>query len=381
MIPPTDPYQAVTHPDPTPYYAGLCARGGLQRVEGFEPWIAADAATVQAVLTSEHCRVRPAADPVPAHLVDTAAGALFGRLVRMNDAAPYPFVKQALADALPTVMQAVEAEGHRQAVRLFSEPPLSRLPGLALQFPVFVLGTLLGFPEESLEESARDVEAYVRSVAHPAESDMGAMAAARLVEHVATSLRAGPRIPLALSAFAARMQHEGAPVEALIPNAVGLLTQAYEATAGLVGASLMAFARMPGLREQLSRGECALEDVVREAARHGSPIQNTRRFLHARATVAGQTLEAGSTVVVVLAAANRDPRVNPQPDTFLPRRSARRTFTFGVGAHACPGQALAVTMASAAVERVLASGLELTPLSQWVTWRASTNARILGGLS
>ncbi|RYZ43242.1 MAG: cytochrome P450 [Myxococcaceae bacterium] len=381
MTPPTNPYQAVTHADPYPYYAALCARGGLHRVPDFEPWIAADAATVQAVLTSEHCRVRPPLEPVPSHQRDTAAGALFGQLVRQNDAAPYPRVKQALADVLPTVMQAVATEGHRQAARLFSKPLLSRLPERTLHFPVFVLGSLLGFPEDTLEESAQDVEAYVRSVANPAAVPEGAAATARLVGRATASLQARPRASSMLDALAERMQQVEAPIEALLPNAVGLLIQAYEATAGLVGASLLALARMPDLGEQLSRGECSVEDVVREAARHASPVQNTRRFLHSRATVAGQTLEAGATVVVVLAAANRDSLVNPQPDLFLPRRAARRTFTFGLGAHACPGQTLAVTMASAAVERVLASGLDLTPLSRSVTWRPSTNARILGGLS
>lgn len=378
MQPPTDPYQAVTHPDPYPYYADLCARGGLQRIAGFEPWIAADAATVQAVLTSEHCRVRPQAEPVPSHLAGTPAGALFGRLVRMNDGAPYPAVKHALAEALGTMLPAVEAESRRWSARLFGEPHLSRLPEKALQLPVYVLGSLLGFAEETLEESVREVEAYVRSVAHPAVGAEGARGAARLVERVTACLQSQPRAPVLLSAFAARMQ--GGPVEALVPNAVGLLTQAYEATAGLVGASLLAFARMPGLREQVARGECSLDDVVREAARHGSPVQNTRRFLPVRATVAETVLEAGATVVVVLAAANRDPQVNPQPDAFLPRRPDRRTFTFGLDAHACPGQELAVTMARAAVSHVLASDLELTPLSRSVTWRASTNARILGGL-
>ncbi|RKH42226.1 cytochrome P450 [Corallococcus sicarius] len=378
MQPPTDPYQAVTHPDPFPYYADLCARGGLQRIAGFAPWIAADAATVQAVLTSEHCRVRPRAEPVPPHLSGTPAGALFGRLVRMNDGAPYPAVKHALAEVLAAMLPAVEAESRRGSARLFAEGPLARLPGAALQLPVYVLGTLLGFAEETLEQSVRDVDAYVRSVAHPVMGAEGTLAAARLVERVTACLQSQPHAPALLSAFAARMQ--GGPVEALVPNAVGLLTQAYEATAGLVGASLRAFARMPGLREQVARGECTLDDVVREAARHESPVQNTRRFVPERAFIASQEVEAGATVVVVLAAANRDPRVNPQPDMFLPRRPDRRTFTFGVGAHACPGQELAVAMASAAVGHVLASGLDLTPLSRSVTWRASTNARILGGL-
>ncbi|NPC71459.1 cytochrome P450 [Corallococcus exiguus] len=372
MTPPTDPYQAVTHPDPYPYYAELRARGGLHRVPGFGPWIAADAATVRAVLTSEHCRVRPLSEPVPPHLVGTAAGALFGRLVRMNDGGPYPAVKQTLARALPEALGEVKAESRRWAAQLFATPSLSRLPDAALQLPVFVLGSLLGFPEDTLEASVQDVDAYVRSVAGP---PVGSEGAARLNERMAACFQSPAR-----TAFTTRLLESHGSEDLRIPNAVGLLTQAYEATAGLLGATLLAFARVPGLREQLSRGACTLDDVVQEAARHDAPVQNTRRFTHAAATVAGQALEAGATVVVVLAAANRDPLENPQPDAFLPRRARRQTFTFGLGSHACPGPLLATTMAKAAAEHVLASGLDLSPMSGPVTWRASTNARVLGGL-
>ncbi|RKH62665.1 cytochrome P450 [Corallococcus aberystwythensis] len=372
MTPPTDPYQAVTHPDPYPYYAELRARGGLHRVPGFGPWIAADAATVRAVLTSEHCRVRPKAEPVPAHLVGTAAGALFGRLVRMNDGGPYPAVKQTLSRALPEALREVDSESRRQAARLFAKPSLSRLPETALQFPVFVLGSLLGFPESTLEASVQDVEAYVRSVAGPTVSSEGA---ARLNERVAACFQTTARTP-----FTARLMEGHGAEELRVPNAVGLLTQAYEATAGLLEATLRAVARWPELRKQLSRGECTLDDVVQEAVRHESPVQNTRRFTHAAAAVAGQQLEAGATVVVVLAAANRDPLENPQPDAFLPRRVGRQTFTFGLGAHACPGPLLATAMAMAAAEQVLASGVDLSPLAGPVTWRASINTRVLGGL-
>lgn len=371
MTPPTDPYQAVTHPDPYPYYAELRARGGLHRVPGFGPWIAADAATVRAVLTSEHCRVRPRSEPVPPHLVGTAAGALFGRLVRMNDGGPYPAVKQTLARALPEALREVEAESRRQAARLFAKPSLSRLPDAALQLPVFVLGTLLGFPEATLEASVQDVDAYVRSVAGaPVDSER----AARLRERVAAGFQSSAR-----TAFTARLMEGHGAEDLRVPNAVGLLTQAYEATAGLLGATLRAFAREPLLREHITRGECTLDDVVQEAARHEAPVQNTRRFTHSAATVAGLELEAGATVIVVLAAANRDPLVNPQPEAFMPRRVGRQSFTFGLGAHACPGPLLATAMATVAAAHVLASGLDLAPLAGPVTWRASTNTRVLGG--
>lgn len=372
MTPPTDPYQAVTHADPYPYYAELRARGGLHRVPGFSPWIAADTATVRAVLTSDHCRVRPLAEPVPAHLAGTAAGALFGRLVRMNDGGPYPAVKQTLSHALSKALREVDSESRRQAERLFSKPSLSRLPGAALQFPVFVVGALLGLPEDTLEETVGDVDAYVRSVATP---PAGSAAASRLHERVSACFQSTTK-----NAFTARLMDGPGEEDLRVPNAVGLLTQAYEATAGLLGATLRAFARWPTLRDQISRGECALDDVVQEAARYDSPVQNTRRFIPAAATVAGQELEAGATVIVVLAAANRDPLENPQPDVFLPRRTDRQCFTFGLGAHACPGPLLAKAMATAAVEHVLASGLDLTPLAGPVTWRASTNTRVPEGL-
>ena len=69
MTGPRDPLAAATHPDPYPYYADLVARRPLYRDDGLGLWIAASAAAVTAVLTSEHCRVRPAAEPVPGALV------------------------------------------------------------------------------------------------------------------------------------------------------------------------------------------------------------------------------------------------------------------------------------------------------------------------
>src|SRR5262245_35711036 len=82
---PADPMHAVTHPDPYPYYADLVARCPLHRDDALGLWVASSAEAVMAVLTSERCRVRPPAEPVPAALAGSAAGDVFGRLVRMND--------------------------------------------------------------------------------------------------------------------------------------------------------------------------------------------------------------------------------------------------------------------------------------------------------
>jgi cytochrome P450 len=79
---------------------------------------------------------------------------------------------------------------------------------------------------------------------------------------------------------------------------------------------------------------------------------------------------------VVLAAANRDPLANPEPARFDPLRSSRQAFTFGSGPHACPGEAIATTIAAAGVRALLAGGVEPERLASRVTYRPSANTRV-----
>jgi hypothetical protein len=69
MTPPAHPVAAVTHADPYPYYAELVAHRPLYRDAALDLWVASSADVVTAVMTSERCRVRPAAEPVPRALL------------------------------------------------------------------------------------------------------------------------------------------------------------------------------------------------------------------------------------------------------------------------------------------------------------------------
>ncbi len=86
---PADPLEAVTHPDPYPYYRALAARQPFGFDERLGLWVAAGPAEVAAVLSHPDCRVRPPTQPVPPALAGTAAGELFGRLIRMSDGAAH----------------------------------------------------------------------------------------------------------------------------------------------------------------------------------------------------------------------------------------------------------------------------------------------------
>jgi len=68
---PGDAIAAVTHPDPYPYYRKLVEQRPFYYDQDLKLWIAASAATVNEVLTSGFCRVRPLDEPVPRALIDS----------------------------------------------------------------------------------------------------------------------------------------------------------------------------------------------------------------------------------------------------------------------------------------------------------------------
>lgn len=127
---------------------------------------------------------------------------------------------------------------------------------------------------------------------------------------------------------------------------------------------------------RLPSGFADAEAFVREVVRHDAPIQNTRRFAAEAFRHGEAEISPGEQVLVVLAAANRDPAANPDPHAFRPGRPDPAVFTFGAAAHRCPGQTLAVTVAVAVVREVLAAGFDPAELPDAVTYRPLANARI-----
>ena len=96
-MPPSHPLDAVTHPDPYPYYAALARDRPLYRDASLGWWVAARPDIITAVLRHPAARVRPVAEPVPRGLCPGSAADLFGRFVRMSDNAAYARLKALLA--------------------------------------------------------------------------------------------------------------------------------------------------------------------------------------------------------------------------------------------------------------------------------------------
>ena len=369
---PADAIDAVTHADPYPYYAELVRQRPLHRDDPLGLWIAARADAVTAVLTSARCRVRPLAEPVPSAIVGSPAGEILGRLVRMNDGARSRALKghvTAVLDRLapPRIAALAERWARTLADEIHPHAGGDALDAFTWRLAPSVVASLLGASGTLVPDVAHATGDFVRGIgpgASPEALERGAAAASRLLE-------IGRTLGSADGLVAALTQHAPSEdVEAAIANALGFLSQSYEATAGLIANTLVTVARHPELRQAPALA------VVTEVARYDAPVQNTRRFVAEDAVVAGQAMKTGDAVLVVLAAANRDPAANADPARFDVDRRAPRTFTFGLGPHACPGAILATTIAAAGVTELLRGGLALADVAQRVRYRPSANTRI-----
>lgn len=375
IVPPHNPLEAVTHPDPYPYYAGLVANRPLYRDEALGVWVASSAATVTAVLNSNLCKVRPAAQPVPAALVGSPAADIFRHLIRMNDGQRHDPMKGAVARALQSISAARIAEEGRRAAKLLAEelePQThhARLADFAYRMPVYVIGGLLGIPREQLPQTARWINDFARcmtAASTPEQVELGKRAAGPLLDLLHTVLSAQEAENS--DSLLIRMVQEAKRANCLdrdvvVANAIGLLWQPYEATSGLIGNTLLALAGHPDAYAAVLDDPAALDAAIQEVLRYDPSIQNSSRYLADNGTVAGQEMQAGDTVLVVLAAANRDPAANAEPERFDIFRKARRLFIFGSGVHACPGEALAAMIARAGVEQLIQSGVDVSQLPE-----------------
>jgi cytochrome P450 len=377
------PVEAVTAPDPYPYYAALAAERPFHFDDALGAWVACDAAAVADVLGEPACRVRPPAEPVPAGILGTAAGDVFGALVRMTDGDLQRRLKRVVTEALGAVdadrAAALTVEAARRAVAAAPEPA-SRpaLDALMFQVPAQVVAALCGLDQGADRRAAELTGQFVLclpAAADPAQQAAAARAAAELLTLMGPGLDDRDDGLLGDLLRAARREDwsETAP---LLANAVGFLSQTYDATAGLIGNTLLALARESRAGRPAPAGGAALTAFVREVARHDSPVHNTRRFAARDFAYGDARVAAGQSVLVLLAAANRDPAANPDPDEFRPGRDKPALFTFGSAAHQCPGERLAVAVAAAAVAEALDAGLDPAALPAAPAYRPSANVRV-----
>jgi cytochrome P450 len=109
----------------------------------------------------------------------------------------------------------------------------------------------------------------------------------------------------------------------------------------------------PDQRRALVEDRSLARSAVEETLRYESPNYHVARYVQADTEFHGQKLAAGSALIAIPPAANRDERVFPDPDTYDVRRKFGHHLSFGYGAHFCIGAALARLEGRVVLEELL----------------------------
>ncbi len=138
-------------------------------------------------------------------------------------------------------------------------------------------------------------------------------------------------------------------------NYVGLLAAAgNETTTRLIGWAGKVLAEHPGQRAELAADPALVPAAVEELLRHESPSPVQARYVARDVEHHGRTVPAGSALLALTAAANRDERKFADPDRFDIHRKIDHHLAFGYGLHFCLGSHLARLEGRIAIEEVLA---------------------------
>jgi len=140
---------------------------------------------------------------------------------------------------------------------------------------------------------------------------------------------------------AARDGTDRLSADELVASAILLLNAGHEASVNALGGGVVALLRHPGQLSRVEEDRALVRTAAEEMIRYDPPLHMFVRTAAAPVTVAGVAIGKGEQIAALLGAANRDPAVFADPDTFDAARDPNPHLGFGAGLHFCLGAPLA----------------------------------------
>lgn len=360
--------------DPYQYYENLRSRGDVVWDENAGTWLVLGYQAAREVLGGSGWSSDPLASPqMRAAAPEYLDMSNFGRNMLFADGPDHTELRGAVRDVFTPGFIAGLRQGVQSITSHVVEYPLTGEPfdfmaDIALPLPIAIIGEWLGLDDSSSAVLREESPIIIQMLGAFADVDT-VMAGTAAGATLATEL-----LPLA----ADRRAHPGDDLLSLIASDTNLsledvVTMAFmvaiaghETTANLLGASMV---RLLAPREDGSQLADHIDPddptVITELLRLDGPVLATARVATEEHHLGGNTIQEGQTVLVAIAAANRDPQVFVEPADFQPDRKSTPPLAFGYGTHHCLGSALARLETTVALHEILARRPVITGPVSW----------------
>jgi cytochrome P450 len=256
-----------------------------------------------------------------------------------------------IADLVDRLLDAVTAAGSFEVIT-----------DLAYPLPVAVICRLLGVPiADEAQFSwasallAQGLDPFIAFTGQPQGFEERLQAGLWLRGYLRDLLqqrRAHPRDDLMSGLIAVEEAGDQLTEDEIVATCNLLLVAGHETTVNLIANGVLAMLRHRDHWATLSQESGSAAAIVEETLRYDPPVQLVGRIAGEDMRINGVDIPAGDTMVLLLAAAHRDPEVTERPDEFDPTRDTIRHLAFGLGPHFCLGAPLARLEAAVALSAV-----------------------------
>jgi cytochrome P450 len=225
----------------------------------------------------------------------------------------------------------------------------------AKPFSLLVIADLLGVPAEDHDEFRL---VFASSLVGELDGELEHNPLVWLDEKFTTYISDRRRDPCGdvLTSLAQATFEDGSmpTVDEVVKLATFVFAAGQETTVKLLSAAMRVLGERPDIQELLRADRSHIPVFLEETLRLESPVKSHFRMA-AKSTAIGQTpIPAGTTVMLLPGACNRDPRKFEQPNEFrMDRPNVREHVAFGRGLHSCLGAPLARSEARISMNRIL----------------------------
>ena len=279
-----------------------------------------------------------------------------------NDAPLHTRVRRAIAGALSpraiagmdsVVKTLVDGLIAELETRLETGRTIDAVADFAQNIPIEVIGNLLAIPRQE-RDPLRDWSLAILGALEPeisaAQFEHGELAVRDFLAYLErlVARRRAEGIDSATDIMARLIRETGAAGEdanllphELLQNCIFILNAGHETTTNLICSGIWLLSQRPEIVERLNADPDLWPAAVEEILRMESPNQLGNRRALSAFEMGGRTWPEGTLITLGMGAANRDPAVFDDPDTFRLDRGDNPHLAFAGGVHVCAGNTIA----------------------------------------